>query len=164
MKEQERLLVAEGGKKYVAQRSALQQPQSEITRQMELHAGALRELCAELLLFTLVSECCLELSRSLNREVEIQREQIAGALWVERIAMLEQALAGAEIWEGLELSAAGRQRLIERLKAWLTSSKQGAQATPPACAAPPPGGPRSEEAAPVDPYDPAGHPQGGSGA
>lgn len=115
LRDEEHRLSAEGGR-YAAQRPLLEQRKAEINKQIEEVSNALRELCSELLPFALVPELCLQLVRTLEKELEIQRQQVASTFWSSQHELLDQLLTSPRLWEGVAISETARSLLVERIK------------------------------------------------
>lgn len=114
LRDEEHRLSAEGGK-YAAQRPLLQQRKAEINKQIEEISNTLREFCAELLPFALAPELCLQLAKTLEGEIEKQRQQLASIFWSNQ-QRLEQLLTKSDLWEDIEIPETARSLLIERIK------------------------------------------------
>ena len=121
--QQERLLAAEGGA-YAARRPVLQSRLHTIEKEVEALSNQLQDLCADLLLFALTPELCLQLYKRLTTEVEIRRQQVINALFQEKLPEIEDMLLADEVWEGLDISLQGRRYLTQRLTEKLKSFEQ----------------------------------------
>jgi DNA sulfur modification protein DndD len=110
----ERQLAAEGGA-YAAKRPLLQEQLTTIKKEAEVLTNQLRDLCGDLLPFTLVPELCLEVSKRLAREMEIRQQQALSKLWQEKLPDIEELLSSDRLWEGLEIPQSSRQRLAARI-------------------------------------------------
>jgi len=112
--QQERRLASEGGI-YAARRPVLMGRLQTIQTEIELLSNQLRELCAELLPFTLTPELCLQLSQRLASEIEIRQRQIISKLIEERFAEIEAILSETDSWEGINLPEESRKHIAKLL-------------------------------------------------
>jgi DNA sulfur modification protein DndD len=117
---QEKRLAAEGGT-YAARRPVWQQRREVVTEQIEVISKQVRELCADLLPFTLVPELCQQLSQRLADEVEGKSGAEVGAAIKQAAKTLRKAIQSDELWEGVKIKADTRQQLVKRLLDKLTS-------------------------------------------
>ncbi len=112
--QQERLLASEGGA-YAAKRPMVQERLQVVKKEVDGLSGQLRDLCADLLPFTLVPELCLRLSKRLTEEIETRRNKMFSSLWEEKLPQLEMMLRSDDLWDKLEVSSNSRELLTERL-------------------------------------------------
>jgi len=112
--QQERLLASEGGA-YSAKRPLVQERLHVVKKEIDVLSGQLRDLCADLLPFTLVPELCLRLSKRLSEEIEVRRTKMFSSLWQEKLPQLEMMLRSDDLWDNLEVAPKSRELLTERL-------------------------------------------------
>jgi DNA sulfur modification protein DndD len=124
LSQQERFLVAEGGT-YAAKRPLLQQRHDEIKKEVESLSSQIHAMCTDLLPFTLIPELCLELSKRLAHEMDIQRRKIVGALWQDKLSSVRQLLAQEDLWKEVEITPDGRKTLTARLLEQLSIDNEG---------------------------------------
>jgi len=115
---QERRLATEGGS-YAARRPILQKELEAAREEIEVTADKLLELSAGLLPFALAPDLCQTLSHRLAQEADLRRHRSADQFWQKRVAYLETALQGEELWKDLETPPATRRVLSQRLTSML---------------------------------------------
>lgn len=119
-KRQERLLAAEGGM-YAARRPILQDRLRSVQKEVDTLSNQLRELCADLLPFSLAPGMCIKLYKRLLEESKIRRQLVLNSLLQEKLPELEKSFAEDEIWKSLNLSSESRKYLVQQLSEKLCS-------------------------------------------
>lgn len=111
---QEKKLVAEGGL-YASRRPVLQERLKAVAAEIEPLENELREMCGELLPFTLAPELARRLSERLKRESKARTEQAADALWQGRVTELKAKLESEKFWEGVKVSVKDRKAIAGKI-------------------------------------------------
>lgn len=114
LEQQSRLLIAEGGL-YADRQSALKDTSDVLQKEIDVLSGKLRDLCNELLPFTLAPELCLQLYRRLMVELELRRRQALNTLLQDKLPEIESLLLADNVWKGVTVSLENRRRVAQQL-------------------------------------------------
>lgn len=124
----ERELISKGGS-YASRRSTLQERLMAVSKQREVVENQLREMCSDLLPFSLAPKLCKSLSQRLNKEAERRVQQSADVVWRKRVSALKDFLKQEDFWTGTKVSRNDKQiitdRLAEKLRRIGVSSTKG---------------------------------------
>ncbi len=111
---QERRLAAEGGT-YAERRPQLLERLKIVKEQSEELATQLRDMCGELLPFTLAPTLCQRLSQRLAQDTAAKPGQTTDTFWQEHLASLKTLLREDALWQGLAIPPDARKTLAKRL-------------------------------------------------
>lgn len=121
-------LISKGGS-YASRRSALQERLTSVRKQREVLENQLREMCGDLLPFSVAPKLCQSLSQRLNQEAERRVQQAADVVWRKRVSALKDFLKHENFWTGTKVSRNDKQvikdRLTEKLRRMGASTIKG---------------------------------------
>ncbi|MFL6335420.1 MAG: DNA sulfur modification protein DndD [Pyrinomonadaceae bacterium] len=110
----ERKLISKGGN-YALRRSALQERLTVVSKQREVLENQLRDMCGDLLPFSLAPKLCQSLSQRLNQEAERRVQQVADLVWKKRVSALKDFLKHEDFWTGTKVTGNDKQVITDRL-------------------------------------------------
>jgi DNA sulfur modification protein DndD len=111
---EERRLAAEGGD-YAARRPVLQDRLVVIDAEVQRLSNDLGEEVGQSLPFCLAPRLCATLAARLRQEADLQKRQLAGQLWTERLERLQHDVTQDQFWEGTQISAPDRYTVVKQL-------------------------------------------------
>jgi DNA sulfur modification protein DndD len=113
--ETQELKIAEEGGAFASKRGELKILREQLEREVSSVESEIRELCTELVPFSLTPEFCMVLRQRILEERQLRETEAARKKLNAALSKVQETIEGRGFWDGMQVSSEDRTRLVSRI-------------------------------------------------